>query len=174
VVEPAMNDSVFNGMDLSNIEAYQMIHPQLHSSGQPTVDQLALLRAAGVNTVINIALTDASNSLIKQQQHEDRIILDLGMDYIQLPLLWDQPSASQAFSILKFIHFLETQQQTIWIHCAKNMRVSCLMYLYRIYWLNWPIDQAETMLHQIWQPDETWTGLMHAVAMPVRAAQAID
>lgn len=169
-----MNDSVFNGIDLSEILAYQSIHPQLHSSGQPTADQLALLRAAGVNTVINIALTDASNSLMKQHLHEDRVVLELGMDYIQLPLLWDQPSATQAFSILKFIHFLETQQQTIWIHCAKNWRVSCLMYLYRIHWLNWPMDEAEALLHQIWQPDETWTGLMHAVGMQARADKAVD
>lgn len=161
--------SELNGIDISGFLNYQMIHPRLHTSGQPTAEQLILLREAGVETLINLALTDASNSLIKQQQYEDRIALELGMEYVQLPLLWDQPSPFQALLILKFIHYLDERGQTIWIHCAKNWRVSSLMYLYRQYYMQIPQDEAEVRLHEIWQPNATWTGLIHATGIQVRA-----
>ncbi len=166
-----MTKHVLNDIDLSGILAYQAIHPRLHSSGQLTVDQFSTLRAAGVEVVINIALTNASNSLIHEGLFEDKIVLELGMEYIQLPLLWEQPSAEQAMTILKFVDHL--QSQTVWIHCAKNFRVSCLMYLYRMYWMQYQIEQAQPLLEEVWQPNETWTGLMNAVSMQLQANQTI-
>lgn len=159
--------AVLNGIDVSDILAYQAIHPGLHTSGQPTAEQFASIRAAGVDVVVNVALTNASNGLIHQGLFEDRIVLDLGMDYVHLPLVWDQPSAAQAFTVLKYIHHL--QGQTVWLHCAKNMRVSCLMYLYRLHWLGYSIDEAQPYLQRIWEPNATWTGLMNAVAMQIQA-----
>lgn len=159
--------AVLNGIDVSAILAYQAVHPGLHTSGQPTAAQFADIRAAGVDVVVNVALTNASNGLIHQGQFEDKIVLDLGMDYVHFPLVWDQPSATQALTVLKYIHYM--QGQTVWLHCAKNMRVSCLMYLYRIHWLGYSMEEAEHYLHQIWQPNATWTGLMHAVGMQAQA-----
>lgn len=152
----------------ADLLAYQAIHPCLHSSGQPTAEQFAVLSAAGVNTVINVALTDASNALLAPF-NEDRIVLELGMDYVHLPLLWEQPSMSQAYAILQYIDFLLAQQQTVWVHCAKNMRVASLMYVYRLHWMNMAMGEAQDLLHAIWQPDDTWTGLIHALNMRAQA-----
>lgn len=159
--------TVLNGINVSGILAYQAVHDGLHTSGQPTAEQFADIRAAGVEVVVNVALTNASNGLIHQGQFEDRIVLDLGMDYVHLPLAWDQPSAAQALTVLKYIHYL--QGQTVWLHCAKNMRVSCLMYLYRQHYLGYSMEEAQQYLQRIWEPDATWTGLMHAVGMQVQA-----
>ena len=158
-----------NGMDVSGILNVQKVHGNLYSSGQPTLAQLEILAQAGVSTVINLALIDASNSLLKEGAHEDRIVIELGMNYIQLPLLWDCPSACQALFILKAIHHL--RDQLILVHCAKNWRVASLMYLYRRFYMQIPIDQAQELLHQVWQPDETWSGLINAVAMQLQTEQ---
>lgn len=164
-----MHTDLLNGIDISGLSNVQKIHDNLYSSGQPTVQQLELICQAGVSTVVNLALNDATNSLMRQQIYEDRTVLEMGMHYIHLPLLWDCPSASQALFALKAIHHL--QDQLIWVHCAKNWRVSSLMYLYRRFYMNMPIEQADELLHQIWQPDETWTGLINAVAMQLQAEQ---
>ncbi|RYZ94426.1 MAG: hypothetical protein EOO68_20270 [Moraxellaceae bacterium] len=156
-------------MEIGEILHCQKIHDHLYSSGQPTPAQLALLAQAGVSTIINLALTDASNSLMNQSIHEDRVVLELGMNYIHLPLLWERPCATQAFLAIKLIHHL--QDQLIWVHCAKNWRVASLMSLYRRFYMQMPPEQVEELLHEIWQPDETWTGLMHAVAMRLQAEQ---
>lgn len=158
-----------NGIKISDILHCQKIHDNLYSSGQPTPAQLELMAQAGVSSVINLALTDASNSLMHQSIHEDRVVLELGMNYIHLPLLWERPCATQAFLAIKLIHHL--QDQLIWVHCAKNWRVASLMSLYRRFYMQMPLEQAEALLHEIWQPDETWTGLMHAVAMRLQAEQ---
>lgn len=158
-----------NGINISDILNVQKIHDHLYSSGQPTLQQLELICQAGVSTVVNLALTDASNSLIQQSIHEDRVVLELGMNYIHLPLLWERPCATQAFLALKLIHHL--QDQPVWLHCTENWCVSSLMYLYRRFYMKMPIEQADELLHQIWQPDATWTGLINAVAMQLQAEQ---
>jgi len=72
---------------LSQIENFQFIHEHLFSSGQPTTTQLQLMKEYGVSTVINVALTDSEQYL----PHEDKICLELGLNYIQVPISWETP-----------------------------------------------------------------------------------
>lgn len=152
---------------LQNILNFSFIHDHLSTSGQPTPEEFAEIRAQGFSTVINLALTDASNAL----QNEDRICLELGLDYIQIPLYWECPSASAALLTLDMIAHL-VQEQSVWLHCAKNWRVSALMYLYRRYYMNVDIEEAAEHLQKIWTPNDTWTGLIHAVELQLKARQS--
>jgi protein tyrosine phosphatase (PTP) superfamily phosphohydrolase (DUF442 family) len=152
---------------LSQIQNFQFIHEHLFTSGQPTAEQFKHIKEYGVNTVINLALTDASNHL----PFADRICLELGLEYIQIPILWDQPSDEQCLLVLDLIHHL-VQEKMVWLHCAKNYRVSSLMYLYRQYYMDIDMPTAQELMHQIWEPDETWTGLIHAVALQLQGRKA--
>lgn len=87
---------------LSQTLNFQYIHERLLSSGQPTVEELKLIKAYGMNTVINLALSDASNAL----EHEDKICLELGLNYIQLPIHWELPDPEQALFVLDTLNFL--------------------------------------------------------------------
>ncbi len=152
---------------LSHIENFQFIHEHLFSSGQPTPEQLQLIKEYGITTVINLALTDASNHL----NNEDRVCLELGLNYIQVPILWDTPSDDQCLLVLDMIDHL-VQEQMVWVHCAKNFRVSSLMYLYRQYYMNMEMPQAQDLMHQIWEPNATWTGLIHAVSLQLQGRKS--
>ena len=152
---------------LSCIESFQFIHPHLFTSAQPTIEQLTLIKEYGVTTIINIALSDASNYLA----NEDRICLELGLNYIHIPILWDTPSDEQCLLILDMIHHL-VQEKMVWLHCAKNFRVSSLMYLYRQYYMDIDMPTAQELMHSIWEPNETWTGLIHAVALQLQGRKA--
>jgi len=147
---------------LGGILAFQSVHERLVTSGQPTLEQFGWIAAAGFGTVINLALTDASNAVAG----EDRRVLELGMDYIQLPLLFNQPSPSQALRVLALIDSLKSEK--IWLHCALNMRVSSLMYLYRTHYLAVDDAEAQGFLHKIWSPDPVWSALISAVQQHLR------
>lgn len=54
------------------------------------------------------------------------------------------------------------------------MRVSSLMYLYRQYFMDVDMPTAQELLHQIWEPNETWTGLIHAVGLQLQGRKATE
>ena len=152
---------------LSQIKNFQFIHERLFSSGQPTAEELKQIKEYGIGTVINLAESDAEHAL----PHEDKICLDVGLNYIQLPISWETPSSDQCLLLLDLVnHLLESQM--VWVHCSNNNHVSSLMYLYRQYFMDVNIATAQDFLHDIWKPNETWTGLIHAVSLQLQGRKA--
>ncbi|MDO5543068.1 MAG: protein tyrosine phosphatase family protein [Acinetobacter sp.] len=152
---------------LSQIKNFQFIHERLFSSGQPTAEELKQIKEYGIGTVINLAESDAEHAL----PHEDKICLDIGLNYIQLPISWETPSSDQCLLLLDLVnHLLESQM--VWVHCSNNNHVSSLMYLYRQYFMDVDIATAQDSLHDIWKPNETWTGLIHAVSLQLQGRKA--
>ena len=152
---------------LSQIKNFQFVHERLFSSGQPTAEELKQIKEYGIGTVINLAESDAEHAL----PHEDKICLDVGLNYIQLPISWETPSSDQCLLLLDLVnHLLESQM--VWVHCSNNSHVSSLMYLYRQYFMDVDIATAQDFLHDIWKPNETWTGLIHAVSLQLQGRKA--
>jgi protein tyrosine phosphatase (PTP) superfamily phosphohydrolase (DUF442 family) len=154
---------------LCQINNFQFIHEHLFTSGQPTAEQLKLIKEYGISTVINVALSDAEPHL----DHEDKICLELGLNYIQLPISWEMPSDDQCLLVLDMIDHL-VKQQAVWVHCNQNFHVSSLMYLYRQYYMDMDLPTAQASLHQVWEPNDTWTGLLHAVALQLQGRKATE
>ena len=153
--------------ELTHVAHFQFVHEHLFSSGQPTAEQLKHIKEYGVDTVINLAFTDAEPHL----NNEDRICAELGLNYIQVPIQWDMPTDEQCLFVLDLIDHL-VQQKMVWIHCTENNQCSCLMYLYRQYFMDMDMPTAQEMMHQIWEPNETWTGLIHAVGLQLQGRKA--
>ena len=152
---------------LSEIANFQFVHEHLLTSGQPTVEQLKQIKEYGVDTIINLAFTDADLHL----ENEDKICAELSLNYIQIPILWDTPADDQCLFILDLIAHL-VQEKMVWVHCTENMRVSSLMYIYRQYFMDMDMPTAQEMMHQIWEPNETWTGLIHAVSLQLQGRKS--
>lgn len=152
---------------LSHIENFQFIHEHLFTSAQPNAEQLKMIKEYGVNTVINLGLSNLEQSLA----HQDQICLDLGLNYIQLPISPDTPSDDQCLLVLDMLDHL-VKEQLVWVHCCKNHHVSSLMYLYRQYFMDMDLPTAQDLMHNIWQPNDTWTGLTHAVALQLQGRKA--
>ncbi|MFW2076986.1 protein tyrosine phosphatase family protein [Acinetobacter sp. ULE_I010] len=152
---------------LSEIANFQFVHEHLLTSGQPTVEQLKQIKEYGVDTIINLAFTDADLHL----ENEDKICAELSLNYIQIPILWDTPADDQCLFILDLIAHL-VQEKMVWVHCTENMRVSSLMYLYRQYFLDIDMPTAQEELHKVWEPNETWTGLIHAVSLQLQGRKS--
>lgn len=126
----------------------------LWSSGQLSEDDIARLAGMDVDVVINLALPTSSNAL----PHEAELVTREGLCYIQIPVEWEQPEYHQ---LLQFFGVLKAfEGQKIWVHCAKNMRVSVFIYLYRRLCLNHSEADAVFPMREVWVPNAVWQTFM--------------
>jgi protein tyrosine phosphatase (PTP) superfamily phosphohydrolase (DUF442 family) len=141
---------------LKEIEAFLSISPTLATSGQPTTEQFTDILSEGYSLIINLATPASSN----WNPDEQAIVENLGMEYIGIPIDWESPT------IVEFEHLAnlldKNPERKIWVHCAKNMRVSAMIYLYHRLRQGYTEETARPYLEQIWQPNETWQNFIDA------------
>lgn len=151
-----------NSDHLSEIINFLQISDKLATAGQPTIKQFRAIADADYETVINLALPTSDGAIANESQ----IVQSLGMEYIAIPVNWESPTMAD---LDKFLQTMEQrQQQKIFVHCAKNMRVSAFVYLYRRLRLNHNDGQAIADLHKIWQPNETWQNFIDSNLLEIR------
>ena len=144
---------------MNSILDYYRIDDRLATSGQPTSEQFQLIADDGYQAVINLAMSTSTNALVD----EEAIVTSLGMLYIHLPVVWENPKledVEQFFAIMRSLI-----NQKVWVHCAKNMRVSCFIYFWQKYMLQLPEEQSQYPMNQIWQPEGVWRQLIDQVAV---------
>jgi protein tyrosine phosphatase (PTP) superfamily phosphohydrolase (DUF442 family) len=139
---------------LDDIVNYQEYSATLSSSGQPDADQLESLGEAGFERVVFLAFSDHDDSV----PNEDRIVKDLGMDYVHIPVEWDAPSRSDFYAFAGAMQ-REPDKKTV-IHCQVNFRASAFSFLYRVLYEGVPMDQAKEDMNTVWVPNDTWRGLI--------------
>jgi len=127
------------------------------SSGQPTADQLEALAEAGFERVVYVAYSDHENSL----PHEDRLVKDLGMEYLHIPVAWDAPLASD-FDLIAAVLQQAPDRKTL-LHCQVNYRASAFAFLYRALYEDVPLAAAKADMNSVWVPDDTWRALIFEV-----------
>ena len=135
---------------LTAIRNYLPLTENILTSGLPTPEQFALVRAAGVAVVVNL-LPD--NGHYATDEEEDAIMAQ-GMEYIHIPVLWQRPTLDD---LRRFFEVMDGNAgRKVLVHCAVNMRVSTFVYLYRTLRLGWAEEGAARDLHQIWTPEGWW------------------
>ncbi len=136
--------------ELSSIQQFLQITPNLFTAGQPYEEQFAFIRNSGCQVLINLSAPTAWDYL----PEERAIVTALGMAYVPIPVEWTapQPQDLQAF----FAAMRQHAGRQVFVHCARNMRVSAFVYLYRTLILNEPRELCLIDLHRIWQPDSIW------------------
>ena len=145
------------GEKIENIFNYLWLDEKIATGGQPTEKQLELVKDAGYQTVINLALPTSENAL----PDEKSVVESLGMTYINIPINFNHPTKEE------FDLFADTmqnrQKEKIFVHCAANLRVSAFMYLYRTLYQNVSEETAKQDLNKLWQPNQTWQNLSERI-----------
>lgn len=151
-------------MDAENC---RQVFPWLWTSGQLSRDDMLTLPALGISAVINLAPPTSSNAVTGEAE----IISGQGIVYLQIPVAWEAPLPDQ------FRHFVDALEmftgKTVWVHCAKNMRVSAFVYLYRRIVLGEDDEAARFPMREIWEPNDIWRRFM-ADVLARRGAGAPD
>lgn len=135
---------------MEDIYNFLQISDSIATSGQPTKEQFPEIKKLGYQVVVNLALPTSPNAL----PGEKEIVEDLGMEYIHIPVVWENPTIEDLDRF--FFAMSENKGKKTFVHCAANMRVSAFMYLYRRLRDRVNEEEAKQDLDRIWQPNETW------------------
>ena len=139
---------------MNKILNYIKINELISTSGQPKIEELELIANEGFEVVINLAVLVTSNAL----ENEDKIVSSLNMSYIHIPVDFENPKLSDLKLFLNILQALGANK--VWIHCAKNYRVSAFMYVYHKYILHTPFEEIDLSIFEKWQPSLVWQELM--------------
>ena len=147
----------YNLAVMNSIRDYYQISDRLATSGQPTSQQFELIKEAGYQAIINLAMSCSTNAIA----NEAAIVTDLGLVYVQIPVVWENPTLKDVKLFFNVMQALADKQ--VWVHCAKNMRVSCFIYFWQKYGLKLPETEARQPMANIWQPTGVWLQLIEKV-----------
>jgi protein tyrosine phosphatase (PTP) superfamily phosphohydrolase (DUF442 family) len=98
---------------LAAIYQFLKLSEQVATSGQPTATQFSAIQAAGYQIVINLAPLQSPNALPNEQE----IVEALGMEYIHIPALWDDPTPE------KFQQFVEVAAISYWSPKPERLKI---------------------------------------------------
>lgn len=139
--------------EIRNFRSYSDVFA---SAGQPDQAQLAGLKEAGFERVIYIALSTSSGALA----HEDKLVKELGMEYVHIPVAWSSPLPSD-FTAFVALMTSDSQKKTL-LHCQANFRASAFAFLYRVIYLGESIEAAKADMDSVWKPDLVWRDFIFA------------
>ncbi|HEX5650043.1 MAG TPA: GNAT family N-acetyltransferase [Steroidobacteraceae bacterium] len=133
--------------DAENVHA---VDEKLWTSGQLSPRDIERLPDIGIEAVVNLALPTSSNAL----PGEAEAITALGLPYVQIPVPWERP---EPHHLRQFFGVMDAfDGRKVWVHCAKNMRVSAFVYLYRRLRRGEPDAVARHPMDEVWEPTGTW------------------
>lgn len=134
-----MMEEIYNFLALSE---------NLFTGGMPTSEQLADAAQRGVQVVINLAPHEVSNAL----PGETELVLSLGMQYINIPVIWNTPTKD---GLDRFMDVMdEHKDKKILVHCQANFRATGFMALYRILREGWNEEDTMAGMHKIWDTED--------------------
>jgi protein tyrosine phosphatase (PTP) superfamily phosphohydrolase (DUF442 family) len=137
------------------IQDFYRISERVGTAGQPTPAQVESLGECGYEVVIN--LRPSSDCL----PSERRLVEAQGLEYVHIPVDWENPAEEDVTAF--FEAMTARTGKRIFVHCARNMRVSAFIYLYRVKVEGAQPEIAQDDLYRIWAPNETWLRLIERV-----------
>ena len=135
---------------IESIQNFLAISDELGTAGQPFREQFAIIQQVGYQVVINLAQDDSWDAV----PEEPALCRALGLEHFHIPVEWQAPlpeDLQQFFTLMD-----KLGDQKVFVHCARNMRVSAFVYLYRVLRRGQPPEACQRDLEKIWQPNETW------------------
>ncbi|MEP6785529.1 MAG: protein tyrosine phosphatase family protein [Sphingomonadales bacterium] len=141
-------------VDPGEIFAWHRLGDRLTTSGQPTEEQLAGLRAIGVQHIINLAL----HTHEKASADEASSVSALGMIYTHIPVAFDAPTEQDYASFCSAM--ASAGGAKVHVHCIMNFRVSAFLFRYRQEFMGVTEPLARAEMENIWQPGGVWAAFV--------------
>ena len=133
---------------MKDIYNYFYLNEKLTSSGMPTAEQMKEIAEAGVQVVINLALTTSQGAL----PEEEKLVDSLGMKYIHIPVEWNNPTGQNLDDFFSAMD--RHKEDKVHAHCQANYRVSAFIMLYRVLRLGWKKEDAVPIMEKMWNPED--------------------
>ena len=120
-----------------SIKNFLRINSEICTGGQPTMEDLARMKAEGVRAILNLRQPSEYNA-----EEEALKAKDLGLRYFNIPVNGVEPKDEQADEFLKVL--ADPQNRPIFIHCTMANRVGAFWMIRRVLVDHWKLDDAET------------------------------
>ncbi|MBQ0718796.1 MAG: protein tyrosine phosphatase family protein [Gammaproteobacteria bacterium] len=135
-------------INLFELFNYYEYSSNLASSGQPTREQLPAIAEAGVSAVINLAPLTSPGAFADEGERFEA----LGIEYIHIPVNWEQPPLTDLKTFLAAMD--QFSDQRILVHCMANARASLFVYLWRSLKAGDDDDEVHKTMVTIWANNE--------------------
>ena len=111
---------------MKSITNYIKVSKTISTAGLPTKKQFKKIYKKGFEVVINLAVNNKD-----ALKDEDKIVSDIGMIYIHIPIDWKNPQHDRLDFFLMILKQLQKDNKKVFIHCIMNYRVSAFMHKYK-------------------------------------------
>jgi protein tyrosine phosphatase (PTP) superfamily phosphohydrolase (DUF442 family) len=130
------------------------ISPRLVTSGQPSAESLANLKALGFEAVIYLAPPTVHDAV----RDEPLIVTRQGLTFVNIPIRFDDPTEADLETFAGVLTGLGNRK--VLVHCQINLRASAMVFLYRATVLKEDPRIAYEAVTKVWQPDPAWRRLL--------------
>jgi protein tyrosine phosphatase (PTP) superfamily phosphohydrolase (DUF442 family) len=130
------------------------ISPRLVTSGQPSAEALAGLKALAFDAVVYLAPPTVSDAVRDEQD----IVTRQGLTFINIPIKFDNPTEADFEMFASVLAGLGTRK--VLVHCQINLRASTMVFLYRVINLKEDPRVAYESVVGVWSPDRRWRRLI--------------
>jgi len=118
------------------------VNEEVCTAGQPSMEDLAKLKAQGIRAIINLRRSSEHNA-----EEEIAKARELGLRYISIPVDGNNIQDAQVEEFLKAA--TDPENRPMFIHCAAANRVGGLWMIRRVLVDQWPMDKAEEEARKI-------------------------
>lgn len=141
---------------MNNITNYQWENDILSTAGQPSEAEFGLIAENGFSIVINLR---PESELVELFFNEGKVIRNLGMEYHQIPMTFDDPNREL---LEKFIEVMkQAEGKKVFLHCRMNIRVQALLAIYRIVELGWEKEKALEGFREMVEIPPVWEAFIN-------------
>ena len=121
---------------LQPIRNFLRVNEEFCTGGQPQPEHLAQLKSEGVRAIIN--LRPAGEHRAPEEEAKAK---ELGLRYINIPVVFADPKEEQATEFLKATD--DPENRPAFIHCAAAVRVGAFWMIRRVLRDNWSVEDAQ-------------------------------
>jgi uncharacterized protein (TIGR01244 family) len=122
-------------------DKYAKVGDDLIIAGQPTEKALRDMKAQGVTTVVNLR---SPSEMARIGFDEAKLIADLGMKYIYIPVRGDSEFPYTPAALQKFTEVMRTNEGKVLLHCTVAWRAS---HLWGAYLIQQGVSPADALTH---------------------------
>ena len=123
---------------------------RLVTSGQPSAESLAQLKAEGFGAVIYLAPPTVADAV----RDEALIVARQGLVFINIPIRFDAPTGADFDAFAAALRGLA--ERKVLVHCQINLRASSMVFLYRAIVLKEDPRLAYDAVEKVWVPNGAW------------------
>jgi uncharacterized protein (TIGR01244 family) len=128
--------------EVTSITRFLRVNEHYCTGGQPTMEQLAKLKAEGVKVIINLRHTDEPGVV-----EEIARAKELGFRYYHIPVVYRDPKDEQVDEFLKVMD--DPENRPAFVHCTAAIRVGAFWMIRRVLRDGWTIEKAEEEARKI-------------------------